>query len=177
MKRISGILVVVFFAVMFCGSAVATVVTFDLIDLGSDSFECIYTIENDSLGVPIEQFTIWFDEQLYGNLQVTTQSPLAGSWDEIILPSSGFGVPLGYDALALTGGIGLGQSIGGFSVTFDWLGTGLPSYHDFEIIDPTTSQTIDFGATIPEPTTLLLFALGGLMLRKDTKYKTSTLYN
>ena len=166
MKRSILVLVVVFIGILFCQPTVATVISFDLIDLGSDNFEYIYTIENDTLGVPIEQFLIWFDEQLYDNLQIAKQTPLANDWNEIILPSSGFGVPLGYDALELTGGIGLGQSVDGFSVSFDWLGTGLPGSQPFEIINPLDSQPIDFGNTMPEPTTILLFALGGLMLRR-----------
>ena len=171
-KRSMVILVVVFIGMLSCNSAIATVVSFDLLDLGGDSFEYVYTIDNDTLQVPIEQFTIWFDEQLYNNLQVTTQIPLANDWSEIILPSTGFGVPLGYYALTLTSGIDLGQSIEGFSVSFDWLGTGLAGYQSFEIIDTLSSETIDAGYTVPEPTTLFLLACGAVaarFYRRDVK--------
>ena len=169
MKRILTVLVVILVGILFCDSAIATVMSFDLIDLGSGSFEYLYTIENDTLQVSIEQFTIWFDEQLYDNLQVTTQTPLANDWGEIILPSTGFGVPLGYDALELAGGIGLGQSVEGFSVSFDWLGMDLPGSQPFEIVNPLDSQPIDSGNTVPEPTTILFFAIGGLILRRNQR--------
>ena len=156
---------VVFMSIFFAQSAGATIVSYSLTDLGSDSFEYVYIIENDSLQVAIEQFTIWFDEQLYDNLQVTTQSPLSDGWDEVILPSSGFGIPLGYDADTLGSGVGSGLSVEGFSVSFDWLGTGQPSYQPFEIINPSDSQTIDSGNTVPEPTMILLFGLGSMFLK------------
>lgn len=153
---------------LFCCSANATVVTFDLTDLGSDSFEYTYTIENDTLPESIEWLTIWFDESLYGNLSTTSPTSITDNWNEIILPSTGFEIPLGYDAQALSDGITAGQTVTGFSVTFDWLGGQgtLPGPQQFEIINPSDSQTIDSGQTIPEPTTLLLFALSGLLLRK-----------
>ena len=163
MKRILLSGVTVFFSIFFYQTAAATVVRYELTDLGDNSFKYIYTIENDTLQVPVEQFTIWFDEQLYDNLQIATQLPLANDWDELVLPSTGFGIPLGYDALALTGGISVGNSASGFSVTFNWLGQGLPVSQPFEIFNPTNSQAIDSGYTIPEPATILFFAAGGLM--------------
>jgi hypothetical protein len=76
----------------------------------------------------------------------------------------------GYDVKALSVGIGVGQSVGGFAVRFDWLGDALvPGSQFYEIIDPDTFQPIDSGMTklIPEPATLLLLGLGGLaFLRK-----------
>ncbi len=72
MKRILAVLVVVFVTMLFCHSANATVVTFDLIDLGADSFKYVYTIENDTLSESIEWFTIWFDESLYDNLSTVS---------------------------------------------------------------------------------------------------------
>ena len=62
----------------------------------------------------------------------------------------------------------VGQSVEGFTVSFDWLGTGLPGSQPFEIINPLDSQTIDSGNTVPEPATLLLFALGTIFLRKKS---------
>lgn len=164
MKR--SVVILVIMCTMFCHQAIATIVSFDLTDLGNGSFEYIYTIENDTLSIPIEQITVWFDEQLYVNLQVTTQVPLANDWSEITLPSTGFGIPFGYDALALAGGIALGQSVEGFSVSFDWLGTGLPGSQQFEIINPVDSQMITTGITIPEPATVLIFGFGTLLLKK-----------
>ena len=150
----------VFIILLTNGSAWSTVISYQLNDLGDDKFEYVYTIENDTLQVPVEQFTIWFDAQLYDNLQIATQTPLANDWDEIILPSTGLGIPLGYDALEITDGIAVGGSLSGFTVSFDWHGESLPGSQSFDIIDPVTSQAIDFGNTVPEPVTLFLFAYG-----------------
>ena len=88
----------------FCANA--TTISYELNDLGTDSYEYTYSVSNDTLGVPIEEFTIWFDETLYNNLEITTHIHIADNWNEIILPSTGLGVPLGYDALAVGSGIG-----------------------------------------------------------------------
>ena len=169
MKKSVITLVVIFFSMLFCHSAFATGVTYELTGLGGSSYEYVYTIENDTLQVAIEQFTIWFEEDLYENLQITTPSPLTTNWDEIILPSTGFGIPLGYDGLTLADGIDIGETVGGFSVSFDWLGPELelPANQPFHIVDPANSQTIDSGfTTVPEPMTFLLLSLGGLVLRR-----------
>jgi hypothetical protein len=165
MKRCLILGIIVFFNQL----SIATIVSYELTALGGSSFEYVYTIENDSLGVPIEQFTIWFDELLYDNLQITTQLPLANDWDEIILPTTGFGVPLGYDALALTGGIGIGQTVGGFSISFGWLGSGLPGNQMYEIVNPANNQTIDSSSTVPEPTAVILLGIGSLMLNAKSQ--------
>ncbi|HBG26177.1 MAG: hypothetical protein A2Y10_13530 [Planctomycetes bacterium GWF2_41_51] len=144
----------------------ATIVSYELNGLSDGSFEYVYTIENDTLTSAIEQFTIWFDEQLYNNLQVTTSTSLSNEWDEIILPSTGFGIPLGYDALALSSGIDIGQTVSSFSVRFVWLGAGLPGSQCYEIVAPATNQTIANGFTIPEPVTLLFFCISFVISKK-----------
>ncbi|MEN6384196.1 MAG: hypothetical protein ABFD79_03265 [Phycisphaerales bacterium] len=137
----------------------ATVIKYSFNNLDSGNFEYVYTITNDTLTVPIEQLTIWFDQQFYNNLQIVFQPHLANDFDEIILPATGLGVPLGYDVLAISGGINIGQSVSGFSIRFNWLGDGLPGTQHYEIIVPATNHTIDSGFTIPEPATLLLLSL------------------
>lgn len=154
---------------LHCVSAYATVVEYSVTDLGGSQFEYEYAITNDSLSVPIEQFTVWFDVDLYDNLTITTQEPLASQWNEIILEKTGFGLPIGYDALSQNGGISQGQTVGGFSVAFDWLGAQLLGPQFFEIINPITLETIDSGYTIPEPATLLLVSFGMLALRRKRK--------
>lgn len=159
------ILTIFYLLCLLCVSADATVVRYSVTDLGSGQFEYEYSVTNDTLSVPIEQFTIWFDVDLYDNLTISSQEPLATEWNEIILEKTGFGLPIGYDALSQNGGIALGQTVQGFSVSFDWLSVETPSAQFFEIIDPITLETIDSGYTIPEPTTLFLLCLGSLALR------------
>jgi hypothetical protein len=146
----------------------ATIINFTTTALGSGSFENIYTIENDTLA-PIKEFTIWFDAALYSNLQITTKSQLADNWDELILSSTGFGIPVGYDGLATGSGIAISETVSGFSVSYNWIGTGLPGRQSFEIINSITNQTIESGNTVPEPTTLFLLSLSIGFVRKRNK--------
>ena len=168
-KKITYIAVICCFLLVICTNSYGTLIRYNLTALGGKQFEYEYTVTNDSLIVPIEEFTIWFDVQLYENLIITTEEPPASQWSEIILKKTGFGLPIGYDAKSLTGGIQPLQVVSGFSVAFDWLGTGTPGAQFFEIIDPTTFETIDPGYTIPEPATLLLLSLGALALRAKRK--------
>src|SRR5207245_2712986 len=103
-------------------SGYATTILFDVGNLGGNRYEYTYRVTNDTLASAIEEFTIFFAFGLYDHLSVTT--PVAG-WDEITIdPALIFGAPIEgfYDALALGGGIPPGVAVGGFSVSFDWLG-------------------------------------------------------
>lgn len=133
-----------------------------------------YTVANTGLwkdGEPaaITEFTIWFDDGLYRNLVVATPSPLSSQWDEIVWqPEPVLGDFGAYDVMTLPShlGIGIGQSVYGFSVSFDWLGAGQPGAQFYEIINPATFETIAAGWTVPEPCTLLLLGVSGMMMRK-----------
>ncbi|MBN1765568.1 MAG: PEP-CTERM sorting domain-containing protein, partial [Sedimentisphaerales bacterium] len=63
-----------------------------------------------------------------------------------------------------------GETVSGFSVSFDWLGTGVPGAQFYEIIDPDDFSTLDSGYTVPEPGTTILLCLGGLMIHKRKIY-------
>jgi len=166
-KKVTYAPIVYCFLLVVCANAGATLIEYTVVDFGGNQFEYKYSITNDSLGVAIEEFTIWFDVDLYDNLTITTQQPLAGQWNEIILEPTGFGVPIGYDALSETGGIQLSKSVSGFSLAFDWIGTGTPGSQSFEIIDPITFETIDSGYTVPEPATLFLLVSACLLFRRS----------
>jgi len=168
MKRQIFAAVVFVFSLTAIGSGVPkTQIWYQTSDLGSGHWQYNYEVSNISLTAPIEEFTIWFDFGLYENLAIQTPNPPASNWSEIViqpepvLQDDGF-----YDALALDAGIGIGQTVSGFAVRFDWLGAGQPGAQFYEIIDPVTFETIDLGWTIPEPATLLLFGLGGIIFRR-----------
>lgn len=151
---------------LFSLPAAATIITADLTNTSGNTWQAEYTVENDTLGTAIEEFTIWFDLGKYENISVVSTP---ADWDPLIIqpdasiPDDGF-----YDALALSSGISIGDSLGGFTVNFDWLGGSASMSQFFEVIDPFSFTTLDSGqtniveanSTVPEPTSLALFALG-----------------
>lgn len=146
-------------------SANATTIFFDVTNIAGNTWEYSYTVENDTLTVDIEEFTVFFDVGLNLDLASapTGWAPIAIQPDPS-LPDDGF-----YDALALGAGIAPGDSLGGFSVQFDFLGQGTPGAQPFEIVDPFTFDILDAGTTqlmasVPEPQTLWLMALGLVVL-------------
>lgn len=57
------------------------------------------------------------------------------------------GDPTAYDAFSATTGVTVGQSISGFTVEFDWLGSGAPGTQSFEIYDPVSYDLLEQGTT------------------------------
>jgi len=155
---------------LFTSAAFAMPITkiqYEATDIGSDRWQYSYNVTNISLTPAIKEFTIWFDYGLYDNLSIETPDPLSSDWDELLIqPEPVLGDDGYYDALALGVGIGIGETVSGFAISFDWLGAGQPGSQFYEIIDPVTFETIDSGWTIPEPATLLLLSLGGIILRR-----------
>jgi hypothetical protein len=140
----------------------ATTVTYELQNLSGNTWQYTYTIENDTLGVNIEEFTIYFDVGLFENLAVAN-TPI--DWDPLVVqPDSGLPVPDDgfYDALALSVGIAPGGSLSGFEVQFDYLGGDSPGSQFFEVIDPNSFVTLDSGLTqaVPLPAAAWLFISG-----------------
>lgn len=175
MERTIGVCVLL--GCLMAGSVLAglmTEISYETEDLGSGRWQYTYEVLNlnlavDSVPSAIEEFTIWFDDSLYDNLMVTTSGVLAGEWDQIVWqPEPVVGDPGAYDALTVGANTGLlpGESVYGFLVAFDWLGSGTPGPQYYEIVDPDTFATIDTGYTIPEPATMMLLGLGGLLIRK-----------
>lgn len=164
--------------VLICGflltssasGSLVTQINYAVADLGSDRWQYTYDVTNISLEEEIEEFTIWFGLGSYGNLAIETLDPPAGNWDEIVWqPEEGLGDG-GYDAVAKDLNIGVGETVSGFAVSFDWLGTGVPGSQFYEIINPVDFTTIDSGFTVPEPATVVLLCFGGLVvLRKQRK--------
>lgn len=159
---------------LVCGELVfgtgSTEISYATTNLGSNQWQFTYQVTNLALSAPINEFTIWFDYGSYQNLAITTLDPPAGNWDEMVWqPELGLGNG-GYDAMAISLGIGPGEMETGFSVRFDWLGTGTPGSQFYEILNPSDFSRIDSGMTIPipEPNTLMVI-LAGFGLIKKTK--------
>jgi hypothetical protein len=164
----SGIFTGVAIVFFFMGTALGvpmTEIVYETTDLGSGRWQYTYDVTNIDLSVSIEEFTIWFDYGLYDNLAVETPDPPASSWDEIVWePEPVLEDDGGYDAQTSGLGIDVGETVSGFAVSFDWLGTGAPGSQFYEIIDPSDYHTIDSGMTVPEPATLFLLGIGGFVL-------------
>ena len=173
----STIIVGVVIGCLFAAAALGvgnTEIWYETIYLGpglvsGERWQYTYDVTNkiDSLIPEIKEFTIWFDYGKYNKLTVTTPDIPAG-WDQIVwdpepvLKDNG-----AYDAKTLGLGIGINTTVQDFVVTFDWLGAGQPGKQFYEIIDPDQGYiTIDSGWTVPEPATILLLGLSGLVLRK-----------
>ncbi len=168
-RQIFAAVVFVFSLTAISSGVPKTEIRYQTSDLGSGHYQYTYDVTNISLTETIEEFTIWFDYGLYKNLAVETPATPAG-WNQIVLQPEPVLQDDGYyDALALDVGIGIGQTVSGFVVRFDWLGAGQPGAQFYEVIDPVTFKTIDSGWTIPEPATVLVLGLGGLTLRRKNQ--------
>ncbi|MFT3816444.1 MAG: PEP-CTERM sorting domain-containing protein [Rubrivivax sp.] len=155
----------------------AATISYTLTSLGGQDWQYSYIVGNDD-GSPasLEEFTIYFGAGLYGNLQLTASPP---GWDGLLiqpddaLPAAGF-----LDGLASGTGLSAGESLGGFSVSFTYLGSGTPGSQHYDIVDPLTFAVLASGSTalavapppppppdgtVPEPGTLSMLSLAALM--------------
>jgi hypothetical protein len=127
--------------------------------LGGSSWRYDYVVTNSDLPA-LDEFGIFFDRASYSDLTVSA-SP--ASWSSIALqPTSS--VDGLFDSLALNQSLPLGGSVGGFSVSFTYLASGMPGVQGFQVIDPFNgSAVLQTGVTIaaiPEPQTLALLLAG-----------------
>lgn len=172
--RIAGACIYLFAA--HCATS-ATIV-YETQSLGGNRWEYSYTVTNNSLGAPLEQFTIYFDRAIFSNLAVTATPP---DWDSLVvqpdpeLPADGF-----FDSLAVGSGLPIGGGINGFAVSFDFSGPGEPAEQIFEVVDPDTFEVLESGSTpaVPAPPagiamiTALLAVAGRLRRRGATRAQT-----
>ncbi len=152
-------------------AAGATNVTiqYNLISLGGNNYEYVYTVSNASNSTTtVQLFDIDFDTSLYapGSLQIVTSGPLNAQWSQQLLNPLP-GLPKLYDVhvVSLSGGIPPGNTVAGFAVQFTWIGAGTPGSQPFQIYDPTTFALLQNGATftpfsVPSASTASLMLLG-----------------
>jgi hypothetical protein len=146
----------------------AAVIPYDAVEESGATWRYDYSVTNSTLGGAIDELTLYFPLGQYSNLSV---SGAPSGWNSIVaqpdpnLPADGF-----YDSVALSSGLGSGQTLSGFSATFTWLGAGTPGAQSFDIIDPNTFATLESGRTVPAPVPLppsgimMLVGLGTLTI-------------
>jgi hypothetical protein len=149
----------VFFGFMMRGEAAT--VSYEANNIDGKRWEYVYTVSNDALSGDIEEFSIYFSGSQYGNLAVE-RSP--NSWDSVVnQPDTVFSSDGFYDSLALVSGIAPDTALEGFSVSFNFLGSGTPGSQAFEILDPGTFNPLDSGFTtsnVPLPSAFSMFVIG-----------------
>ena len=170
MKRIGFVLIIVFLLTINTFADSLSQIRYEAVDLGMGQWQYTYEVKNLGLADGIGEFTIWFDYGKYNNLQIKTPNPPLGNWNQVVWqPDPVLHDAGGYDAIANSLRITLGQSVYGFAVSFNWLGTGTPGPQYYEIINPANFQTIESNWTTPEPATLLLLGLGSLILFRKNR--------
>lgn len=166
---------------------------YEVENLGGSTWQYTYTVGNET-GTPIDQFTIFFDPNLYafdliagpGGLQVDP-AIYAGpaGWDIFVAPpdplfpgpaDDQFGF---YDGLGLGTDVAPGELLSGFTIEFTWLGSGAPGSQPFtlfgdDLLDEFNDNffTQPLVQPIPGPATLLLLIPGllGLALLRGDRY-------
>ena len=159
----------------FLTTASATVIGYKLAHLGDNDWRYRYTIENDTLGLPIRGITIYFSESpgAASPAELTTllsEDELAAAFDELVELASPSGTE-GLRALGATG-VDLGMTAGTLIVEFKWWGNESPAAQFFEVFRYTSpndfdpSEVLDSGFTTPigEPTTFVLLTLGVMLI-------------
>jgi len=163
------------------GPARADTITYQVTNLGGGQFQYDYTVTGSF--IQYEAFAIFFDESLFTNLE---DPPPAVNSDWLVLtlqPDPGIPAPGEYDGLALVDNPSLADT---FSVTFTYIGAGLPGAQPFEVDQ--YDQNFDFLGTVetgmtspavvgtPEPSPILLLLtaiLGAGLAQRISRKKPS----
>ncbi len=159
---------------LICAQAAAgatnVTIQYNLISLGGNNYEYIYSVNNMSGSTTtVQLFDIDFDTSLYspGSLQIVSAGSLNAQWNQRFLAPLP-GQPKLYDVLSLSGGIPPGNTVSGFAVQFTWTGAGTPGSQPFQIYDPSNFNLLQNGSTVitaaplsvPSASTLSLILLG-----------------
>jgi hypothetical protein len=147
-------------------------IQYSVTPLGGNVYEYVYSVYNNGTlpgNGSVQLFDIDFDTSLYSALQISTPSSFNLQWSQEIL-AGGLGYPAEFDVCAAPAsspscppfsgsGIPVYSTLAGFSVTFDWLGSGTPGPQPFEVYDSNFNKLQSGETATPEPSSLCLIAL------------------
>jgi hypothetical protein len=153
---------------LWCTGAHAAAVTATYTPVAGPVWSVDLKVENDGALPRIGGFTVYFDEASFGALSLQA-SPAA--WDSLVvqpdpaIPDAGF-----LDAFAIDAAdeLAAGQSIGHWTLQFEYLGSSLPGALSFDIVDRefnvlfSGSSSVVLPVAVGEPGSLALLAAGGL---------------
>lgn len=150
-------------------AASATGISYDLTKLAGNTWQYDFTVVNNSLAVPIGEFTLFFDYHTFANL-IDVSEPAEYAGPAVVQPvlpvnplfpiaQDGF-----FDYLASDAGLAPSGTLGGFIVDVTYTGPGMPGGPQFQVVDA-NFNTIDSGSTtatasVPEPAALGLLGIG-----------------
>jgi len=146
--------------------AAAVTANFSLIT--GNTWQASFTLSNGAADPTAQGVSLYFDHSLYSSLG---NAVAPTGWDPLVLqPSTGTLSADGvFDALALPGNeLQPGQTLAGFAVQFQYLGTGTPDALAFEFyqldandlpVVLTSGNTQTPAVSVPEPGALLLSSL------------------
>lgn len=147
--------------------------------LSGNTWQASFNFSNGPADPTAFGLTVFFDPTNYANLS----NPVApANWDPLVTQPDALLGDGSFDVYALTPAAALqpGQTLGGYSVRFDFLGTGTPGRLDYEFyslengsfVSLQTGQTVT--VTVPEPTTLWLGAAALVGLVGTSRRKVAT---
>jgi hypothetical protein len=149
---------------------------------GSDWYVDLHLMGDDIPTTP-SGFTVYFDENIFSDL-IAIATP-DETWDTLVIqPDLNIPAPGFYDAYLTTGQGFAFHDATGFRVGFSYFGTDRPPQLTFDIVDANyqvlfsgvTKPLIDLPTTeVPEPNTIILLALGLLVILLKKKSVQNTL--
>ena len=147
-KNLRAILLSVAMLLALAPRASATEIDYTLsYALGHGTFG--YTVHNDTLGVNLEDFVIYFpDISGPGEYTMLNWLTAPAGWTVSAFEPSAILLNGYVDANSFGGGVLPGGTLSGFEVEFDYSGAGAPGAQFFEIYD-SAFNLLDTGWTVP----------------------------